>query len=241
MTKLLNLPDYAHKCRDVQGYFDDFHWYITAHNLTSVISDSGTASVGDAAGGVLAIVPSDGSVGDNDESYVKGTAETFKFAANKPILFEAKVQFTEANTDDANIIVGLKDAVAANTLVDNGGGPPSTYSGCVFFKADGDTVWSVENSISTTQKTTQLTATNSLDRIAKTAGGASYQTLRIEWQPTSSTLGDFTFFIDGQIVAKHKDQVYTSATEMQVCLGVKNGDTNLETLNVDYIDVWQQR
>lgn len=223
------------------GFFDDFEWMITAHRWTSVLTDSGTASVGDAAGGICALVPSDGTVADNDEAYLKSTAEIFKFAAGKPIMVEARLQFTEINTDDANIIFGIKDAVAANTLLDNGAGPAASYSGAVFFKEDGQTLWSVEKSIGATQVTAQLTAANSLTKQAYTAGGASYQTLRIEAKPHGGGSMDVEFWIDGVLVYKIKDTTYASATEMQVFAGVKNGDTNLETLNVDYIEAWQLR
>jgi hypothetical protein len=158
------------------------------------------------------------------------------------LLFEARVQYTEANTDDANILVGLLDAVGANSLQDNGAGPPSSYSGAVFVKVDGGTVWQCETSVTTTQTTTELTAANvnNLAKRAVTAGGAAYQTLRIEYMPYSATNAYVTFFVDGVAVAQH-DYVFTSATEMQIGLGVKNGGANLETLNVDYVVCSQER
>lgn len=223
------------------GLFDDFLWEITAHMWTNTLTDSGTASVGDAVGGILALVPSDGTVADNDEAYVRSSGEIFKFAAGKPMYAEARVQFTEANTDDANVIFGFASAVAANHLQDNGAGPLASYSGAVFFKVDGGTNWNVEKSIAGTQVTAELTAVNSLTKTAQAAGGASYQTLRIEVEPHGGGSMDISFFIDGVLVYKIKDTTYASATEMHVFAGVKNGDTNLETLNVDYIEAFQLR
>jgi len=243
MTKLLDNEGMLPQAGLQFGVFDDFFEYVSGDMFTTVASDSGTVSVGDAAGGVLAIVPSDGTVADNDESYVKGTKELFLFAANKPLLFECRAQYTEANTDDANVILGVMNAVAANALQDNGAGPPASYSGAVFFKADGDTVWSCETSIGGTQTTTQLTASNAnnISKTAQTAGGASYKTFRIEFLPYSSTNADVRFYIDGVLVARH-DFVFTSATEMQLVAGQKNGDTtNVETLNVDFIGCYQRR
>lgn len=235
------LPDLIEK-RGVFTIEDDFTADIAAANWVSTLTDTGTASVGDTVGGVLAIVPSDGTVADNDEAYVESPNEVFKFAADKPLFFEARVQFTEANTDDANILVGLMDAVGADSLVDNGGGPKASYSGATFFKVDGSTVWQVETSLATTQTTTELSATNvnNLAKKAVTAGGSAYQTLRIVVTPYSSTNAYVDFFVDGVQVAQH-DYVFTSATEMQVALGVKNGSTNLETLNVDYVACSQKR
>lgn len=221
---------------------DDFTRDVDSADWVTTLTDTGTASVGDAAGGILALVPSDGTVADNDEAYVESANEVFKFAADKPLLFEARVQYTEANTDDANILVGLMDGVAANSLQDNGAGPPASYSGAVFFKIDGGTVWQTETSLSTTQTTNELTSTNvnNLSKKSQTAGGSAYQVLRIEYMPYSSTNAYVTFFVDGVAVAQH-DYVFTSATEMQIALGVKNGGANLETLNVDYVVCTQER
>jgi hypothetical protein len=221
---------------------DDFLRDVDSADWVTTLTDSGTASVGDAAGGIIALVPSDGTVADNDEAYIESANEVFKFAGDKPLLFEARVQFSEANVDDANVLVGLLDAVGANSLVDNGGGPPSSYSGAVFFKVDGGTVWQTETSNSTTQTTNELVAsnTNNLAKKAVTAGGSAYQTLRIEYQPYSSTNAYVSFFVDGVLCAQH-DYIFTSATEMQIGIGVKNGGANNETLNVDYVACVQER
>lgn len=239
MPALVNTPEALDLARLTHGMFDDFNHYTTTEEWTTVASDSGSITAGDAAGGVITLAPSDGSVANNDETYAKGTKEKYKFAANKPLVWEALVQFTEGNTDDVNIIVGLKDAVAADTLVDDGGGPPSSYSGCVFFKVDGGTKWQVETSVSTTQQTSTTDVT---------AGGAAYQRLRCEVIPIDSTIAEATYFIDGVQckdangnLIKHRF-TYTGATEMQECLGIKNGaDTTAEALLCDYFGAWQKR
>lgn len=229
------------------GFFEDFDHFVTADRWTVVATDSGTAVVQDEAGGVINLAASDGTEGDNDEIYLHTTKEIFKIESGRPILIEARVKFTEANTDDANIMFGLMNGIAANALVDNGAGPKADYSGAVFFKADGDTVWSVENSDSTTQKTTQLDGSHvsvigsNFASEAQTAGGGVWETLRIEVRPTDAGKANFIFWKDGAPVAKHTDQVFTNATEAAVVLGVKNGGTNVETLAVDYVSAWQKR
>jgi hypothetical protein len=241
-VKLNDLPD-ALKNRSTFGFFEDFINDIDANIVVITATDSGTGAVGDAARGILPLVASDGTVADNDETYAElPPNEIFLFANDKPLIFEARVQFTEANTDDANVAVGIKDAVAANTILDNGGGPAASYTGALFFKVDGGTVWQCETSIAGTQTTTELSATNAnnIAKAAQTAGGSAYQVLRIVFEPYSSTNAYVSFFINGNLVAQH-DFIYTSATEMQAFAGVKNGDTNLETLNVDYIACYQAR
>lgn len=236
MTKLLDLPFFLEQRRS-HGIADDFTEDQDAAVWVKTGDASSTNTVGDAVGGILAITP--GAATDNDECYVESPNETFLFADNKPLIFEARVQFTEANTDDANIFVGVVDAVAANLLVDNGAGPKTTASGAAFYKVDGGTVWRCWTSKSTTQ---------TINTTGVTAGGASYQTLRIEVQDFSSTECEVTFFIDGVQCrdATTNDPIVhritmASATEMQIGLGVKNGDTNIETLNVDYVAAYQLR
>lgn len=234
--RLLPIPDYL-QGKPVFGVSEDFNHYTTAEDFTTTVSDSGTVAHGDAVGGVVTLTPSDGTVADNDEAYMHGTSEVFKWATDKPMFCEACVKFTEANTDDANIAVGYKDAVAANSILDDGGGPAASYHGACFFKVDGGTKWQVETSMGATQTTNTTTIT----------AGAAYQTLRIETRIDGSDVVN-TFFIDGAqcidnttgLPIKHRVAI-ASATEMEAFTGVKNGGANLETLLVDYYTCLQLR
>lgn len=238
---LLNLPESVGVLALTHGVQDDFRSYLSGGEWTSVLTDSGTIAAGDAAGGVVTLTPSDGTVADNDEAYLRTTKEIFKFAAGKPLVAEARIQFTEASTNNANVAFGLMDAVAANSILDDGGGPAASYAGCVFFKTDGDTIWNAESSNGGTQLTQNLISTVSLDKQAKTAGGSAYQVLKIEATPNGGGLIDFNFYIDGALVARHKDRSYSSATEMCLFIGVKNGSGTLETVLVDYARCHQAR
>ena len=238
--KLLSLPG-SFTGRNAMFLESDFANYTTAQDgFSSVITDSGTVSVGDASGGKLSIVPS--SAADNDKSYIKSTNELFLFANNKPQVAETHLQFTEANTDDANVMFGFMNAVAANSILDNGAGPAASFSGAVIYKVDGGTVWKCASSIGTS---------NTVSTSTSTAGGALYQSLRIEcvclnsivevtyWianiaalASTSTTIPSMPL-IDSTTLKpiKHTFSV-TSATEMNLFAGVKNGAGNLETLNL---------
>lgn len=237
MKMLEFAPGVSHE-RLYAGFSDDFTY--ESGRWTTVATDSGTTTISAQRDGVIALAPSDGTVADNDEVYLH-TAEIFLFEAGKPILVEARLQFSEANTDDANVLFGLMDAVAANSILDDGGGPKASYSGAVFFKVDGGTTWSVENSIAGTQKTTNLDGDQPIAGSAQTAGGASFQRLRIESRPITSTKHDVLFWIDGVLVAKHKDQPLASATEMSVVVGAKNGGANNESIVVDQIFAYALR
>lgn len=205
-----------------------------------VASDDGTATISDAAGGIVTLTPSDGTAGDNDEIYLASSSELFKFLNDKPIIAEAAIQFSEANTDDANIAFGLADAVAANTIVDDGAGMKASFDGACIYKVDGGTKWKCVSSKATTQTITTSSTT---------AGGSSYQVLRIEVRPVSSSIAEVTYFVDGSILRdetynkpiKHTIDFTSSPTEMQVFVGAKNGGTNAESLLVDRLGAWQLR
>jgi hypothetical protein len=121
---------------DPAAFGEFFHDFYSLNVLATtgdfVVTKDGSVagSVLDRAGGWAQIVS---DVNDNDEFYLASIGESWLFASGKPLWFEAKVELTEANVDDANIIVGLLDANGANTLLDNGGGPPASYSGACFF------------------------------------------------------------------------------------------------------------
>lgn len=220
------------------GFFDDHEEFVTGDRWTSLVADSGSSvAVSDAAGGILVLTT---GATDNNEVAVRTTREIFRFANNKPMLGEWRIQYAEANTDDANVMVGFMDAVGANAMIDDGGGPKASYSGAVFFKVDGGTRWQVESSLGSSQTTTDLTAANSLSKSAQTAGGSSYQTLRIEVIPVSSTEAEVSFWIDGVHVMKHS-LTYTSATEMHAFVYAKAGAANSEVINVDYSAPFQDR
>ena len=213
----------------------DFDHYVDADEWTVTATDSGAATVADGVNGIIALTASDGSVVDNDETYLEQKLETWLFAQNKPFYFKARVQFTEANTDDANIFVGMANAVAANLLVDDGAGPRTT--GCIvgFVKVDGATVWRVYSRNSTEVNN---------DATLITAGGASYQDLEfeVENEGDGGTNVKITYKIDGLPVYNSTTGrpfvhrlATASATEMQVGFGVKNGGATLETLNIDRV------
>lgn len=211
---------------------DNFLWFISPHQWTSTLTDTGSVTPLTTHGGGVALTPSDGTVADNDEAYIGWTNKNLVPTNLKPIVFQTVIQFVEGNADDINVIAGLMSTSAADALLDNGGGPPASYSGLVFFKVDGDTVWQVESSVAGVQTTTRLSNANSLDGTTRTAGGSARQTLRIEFIPISSTLADVLFYIDGVLVAKHA-WTYTSAAALSPVLGLKNGAaTTVETLNV---------
>lgn len=213
----------------LQGYDTTFAW--------AVVEDAGADTgdvITDAADGVLN-VGSDGD--DNDECYVSSVAENWKFAANKKVSFKARIKLTEANTDDANFIVGLSDTVAANSLVDNGAGPMASFGGAAFYKVDGTMAIGFCTSNAGTQ-----TKTASL--VAFTSG--VWYTLGFDYDFNDGVTGYLVPWVINETTlvkttgAAHAITI-SGLNEMHILLGVKAGGANEENLKVDYVRVIQDR
>lgn len=243
----LTLPESALLLPRVHGIADDFDGgYVSGDAWSAVLTDTGTAIISDQAGGVIVLTPSDGTVADNDEAYLRGTDETFLMANNKPLWFAARVAWLEANTDDANVAVGMMNAVAADSIQDNGAGPKADYSGFCFYKVDGGTAWIFESSLGTAQTTTIL-------NYSTPASATDWHSLKVEVRSRGSTTLEIIPFIDTaggqgyvQCVDTNGDKVkhtitLGSPTEMSIFAGVKNGGANNEGLNIDYLAAYQLR
>jgi hypothetical protein len=217
--------------------FDDFAGYVPENSneatWDAILTDSGTVTLGDAKNGVLVIAASDGTIADNDEAYVHSTNELFLVEAAKPIYFETRVKLGAADSDGANVMVGLLSAPAANAILDNGGGPPASYSGVVVYKVDGGSAWQAEASVAGTQQAITLTSPG--------APGTTFQKIGILIVPTSSTAATVYVFVDGSLVGSGSF-TFTSFTEACAFVGVKNGGGTVNTtLHVDYVLVRQAR
>jgi len=243
--KLLTLPDVAALAPRQHGFFDDFEGFLTATataNYTVVTAVDGTVLLADAAGGRVNIKSAAASAAGDEDCYLVREPEAFLMAADKPLVFEALVQATEDDTNQNNLFVGLTDGAAANLLVSAGAGPKTSGSTLAFFKVDGGLNWWVHASLGSTQTSVQLTAANSLDKVAHVGSGSAQQRLTIEFRPRNSTQADIAFFIDGVLVYKITDFVFTSATEMQAVCGCKDGDAGDETtIQLDYWFCYQLR
>lgn len=242
--KLIPLPELAVLATQVHGFFDDFQSFLTAQSgaeYTVVTAVDGTVLAQDAAGGRVAITNAVATIADNEDAYLAREPEAFLPANDKPIIFECLEQFTQVSTNANNMIFGLTDAVAVNLMVNDGGGPKTSGTTLAFFTKDGNSNWWVHVSLSTTQLSVELNAVNSLDKVAKVAGGSAFQKLRIEFAPKDGAKADVLFFIDDALVYKFTDWVFTSATEIQAVAGVKGGTAAAATGVLDYWFCYQKR
>jgi hypothetical protein len=122
---------------DTLSIFDHFWQDQSDINAIDTVTDSGTVAMGDAAGGTVILTPSDGSVADNDEAYLATPNESFKVATDKPLYGRFRFQFSEVASDKVNIAVGFQNAVGADSLIDDGGGPKVSGDTFAIGKKDG--------------------------------------------------------------------------------------------------------
>lgn len=244
MAERVTYPSY-YLNRGTHGFFDDFGMYTTVHNgwTTGAADTNATVSCdADGTGGILQLYTGDAT--DNNEVGVRTTNERFLPAIGKPMLLESRIQYTEINTNAANVCFGAADVMAgANTLLDDGAGPAATFYGALIYKVDGETVWRCATSagaLSSTGTTTQSTTT---------AGGASYQVLRIELLPLANNTSETTFFVDdlplrdsnGLVIKHYLTHGAAATADLDVGLYAKAGGTGQLTVNCDYICAFQKR
>lgn len=241
MVSLVQVPDDVCRLPHSHGFFDDFN-SLDATRWTDTATQA--ALDADGVGGVYALTTT-----ATDNAGVYGASlENFKYAANKPIVFTARFQYAEANTDDANIFIGVADAADADLMLNDGAGPKTSFSGFGIYKVDGGTRYQVISSNGSTQTKTDTELS---------AGGSGYVSVKIEVLPISSTEAEVTFWFDAnggndfsqireynvnpRVPAIKHTVTMTSATEMAVALNAKPGDTNAEVLNIDYVSCYQAR
>lgn len=212
--------------QDPRGYAlyrDDFYTADTTFDYALVTDSGGSAVAGDVAGGYV-VITNNGT--DNDESYLSSYAESWKFAASKPLWFEARV----AGVGDHNFIVGLSDTVGANFLLDSEGGPAASYDGAVFFSA-GSADWQFETSNAGTQ-------------VTNTSVGAYATTVAVRlgflFDPNDGTTGKITPYFNGVAGTTH-DITLSGLEEMHIVMGAKNKTAAAAVFSVDYVQVLQVR
>jgi hypothetical protein len=224
---------------DTFHVWDDFWWDQTDLSWVDTVTDTGTALVGDATRGIMTLTPSDATVADNDEVYLASANQLFLFAAGRPLYAKCRLSFVETAAGVYNAFFGFMSGVAANALVDDGGGMRA--SGCLacIYKVDGGTVWRC-----TARNGSTVTDTVS----TKAAGGAAYQELEVIGESPDQVNMTFTYKVDGEflkdangLVIRHTVPI-ASASIMSVAAGAKLGAiTNNDVLNLDYIYAAQRR
>ena len=233
--KTLSFPDHYARMRYQFELFDDFDWLISPHRWTNLAADGGVTgfATGDTKYGVL-----QGATGatNNNEIAIRSTNALALFAADYAFVFEVRLQYTEANTDDANVAIGLADAAGADLLTDNGAGSGIANTGVLIYKVDSYSSGNFWRAIATNNATSK--ATDSV----QTASGASFVVLRIEGKAVDQSNMQFRYFLDDLPLTDSNNRpinhqlAFASAVVMRLVPNyLKAGGANSETMNVDYV------
>ena len=205
---------------------------VTGDRWTTLVADTTpTVTTPDAVNGLVRLFT---DTTDNNEVAIRSTIELFRFGTNRSIYCKAKIQYSENDTNKANVFVGFQNAIAANTLVDNGGGVRTSGSNACIYKIDGGTVWRCQSMCNGTSTDTVSTTT---------AGGSSAQILEIIVNDyDNGTNMEVLFKVDGVYLRDSNNNVIrhtvaiASSTEMNVGVYVKTGGgAGGETLDCDYL------
>lgn len=237
----MNALDTTRFLKDINTFviFDDFWGDQTDLFWVDHIPDTGTVTMDDAESGWALLDPSDASVADNDEVYLASANENFLVKANRSLYARFRVSYQEQNTNDANVVLGFMSAASgqANLMVDDGAGPRASGNLFVVEKRDGETEWRL-----TTRNGSAVDSTISTTTAGVTDDTASWQVIEIWVQQLDALNVQCVAAVDGKylrdtsgnnLVIKHK-RLIASSTEMNLMMGIKNGDTNNELLYVDY-------
>lgn len=217
--------------KDEYAVADDFTHWIDADEWTVLHADGGATVTHEGPG--RSWINMEIKTTDNDEAAIVTTNELFKFITLVPIHVTARIQYTEVNTDDANVAFGLADAIGANFITDDGAALAIANEGAVIYKLDGDTTWRFATEMDTVQTTSQSTTT---------AGGATPQVLEIDIIPTTATTFQARPFVNGvQLLDSTSGDpiMHTitlgTATDMDLGVYGKTGAAQEENIRIDYI------
>ena len=118
MAKTLDFPTWLNERRTFSVFNDFINFATGTDGWTSLAADSG-ASVAhsDAANGILVLTT---GATDENECSVKTTTEPFLIATDRPMIMEARIQFTEASTDHAGCAEPHSGAIPGDGAVGDG-------------------------------------------------------------------------------------------------------------------------
>jgi len=216
-------------------FFDHFTNLVTGDLWTTLVADTTpTVTIPDVRGGVARLFT---DTTDNNEVAIRTTAELFKPAAGKPLWCAGSIQYSENDTNKANVAFGFMSALAANTIADNGANIRASGSVFMIYKLDGATVWRCHSRNGSDSTDTASTVT---------AGGSTAQILEIFINDFSTTQCSVCFKVDGYYLTDSDGRrivhrvAYASNTEMNFGIYVKSGGgAGGETLDCDWVAAGQ--
>jgi len=158
------------------------------------------------------------TVDDDDVIVLNTSYEIFQFVLGQPIRFIADIHFTLLGTE-VNMFVGCIDDMGGATTITAGGGMKATGDHFGFYTPGSESAvfgnpasWFCVSQESGVAMITELTAANSIDRVAHVVTDTSRHQFQADYVPTGPVGGtggvtifdaDIEFKIDGVTVAVH--------------------------------------
>ncbi len=215
---------------------DDFFTLDTVKWASVDDSGTGTNTANDVNGGQVSIVT---AAAANDYHLMSSTKKNFQFLAGKPVLFEAEFSCTEAATNQANLCMGLTSVTTTGFMATANGGPPSSFSGAMFYKTGGGMSLGFITSNGSAQKNNTSLFT--------LVSGNTYR-VGFRFQPLDTTQALITPYVydvtngvyvntDGKSSTGLSHKILLSGlAAMNVAYGVVAGSSAAETLKMNRID-----
>jgi hypothetical protein len=230
MANIARMPSQWVDMQNNVSIVDTFADSLGTNKWTTTKSSGYTVAVGTGVGGILVYT---GDTTAEDEAYVYSTNTVFKCGNGYSLEAKALLQYTEANTNAANVCFGFISSPGAAQMTASGGGPRVTGNVIFLYKVYGGTVWRCQ--------TRWGSSANYQDAVSTTtAGVANYQELAISVSDGgSSGQSMVTFYVDGiQLKDANSNPIIqyftnSSASPMALSIGLKQGSTTAETLNLD--------
>jgi len=253
MARIVDIPRDVWRRKNSHGFDDCFEEVLTMADTNSQggwyfdTTTDGFANMGP-AGVALSTAVNDGGDGGDETALLYKQSKMFQFLASRPIAFGARVALSVSTAANTSCFIGLSNVVADGLMVAGSGNKMiATSNECVgFFAYEGSAVaeqLSTIHQVDTTATENLLNASNSLDNQAHGLVAATVVDYELVWRPTSSTLADVEFYIDGSLVTKETSVSYaTSPLVMAPVFCVQSGPgTTIETLTCEHMYCYQTR
>jgi len=253
MTRIVDVPRDVYRRKNSSGFdtcFEDILLMATTDSQGGWYYVSTTDGIADMGpGGLLITTAANAGADTGDKTgLIYKQSEMFQFLADRPIAFGAKVSLSVDTAANTSCFIGLSSVFADGLMVAGSGNKMiATANECIgFFAYEGSTVaeqLSTIHQVDTVATENLLNATNSLDNRSHVLAADVVVDYEIVWIPTSSTVADVMFYIDGCLVTKETSLSYaTTPAVMAPTLCVQSGPgTTLEGLTCEHLYCYQAR
>jgi len=196
-------------------WFDDFDSYVAGNWTVTETQAGATQAIVDGDGGILALV---NTTTDNDVNQIQWAKETFRLSASKKTWIKARFKVTSATESD--VLIGLY-------ITDTAPVASKPSDGFYFQKLDGSTslTFQIGKNSTYTQTTVGTMADDTYVVVTAYMDGA----------------GKCILYFNGNRVASCATTNLCDDEDLAVTIAVQQGDTNAQTLSVDYLLVAKAR